>query len=60
MSATESVANATRTESVATESTDSNGRVSSYYAVSTIVGPALVFTTNVVSSLVVTTDPKSR
>jgi hypothetical protein len=47
----ESAANATVTQLVATESTDSNGHVSSYYVISTIFGPALVFTTNVVSSL---------
>lgn len=48
----------TATTTVAVVSTDTaNSRVSSYYVTSTQIGP--VITTDVVSSLVVTTNPKS-
>lgn len=51
--------NATTTQAITTESTDANGRVTSFVRTSTITGPALVITSNVVSETVVSTNPKS-
>ena len=59
MAMTSDAANVTTTQTSTAVSTDSNGRVSSYVVTSTAVGPELIFTSNVISSMVVTTNPQS-